>query len=295
VFEDLGTGAEYVLRAGPRSHWQLVGAPMRIEVNVPIGQSVDDRDGDTPADRGSRDLAFPGLSDDAAWSMMVKYARALVADRYEYSLFEENSNSFVAAMLKAAGGAPETMLPRGVSAGEAIGFSHWRDIVHDVAPPADGIFRGTAGADVLTGLQMDEFFDLLGGNDVLRAGRGNDVLRGNLGNDRLFGQAGNDALNGGPGRDTLIGGTGADAMRGGPGADVFQFAGGEGRDRILDFADGVDRVRIVDPAVDSFADLVVRQNGSATEVAFHGTVIEIAGLDHHAFSAADVIFDPLLG
>ena len=295
VFEDLGTGAEYVMRAGPRSQWQLAGSPMRIEVNVPIDRSVDDRGGATPAERDSRDLAFPGISDDAAWSIMVKYARALVADRYEYDLLAENSNAFVAAMLKAAGGDPDAMLPRGIAADEAIGFSHWRDIVRDVAPPADGIFRGTAGADVLAGLQMDEVFDMLGGNDVLRAGRGNDVAAGSLGNDRLLGQAGNDALSGGPGRDTLIGGTGADTLRGGSGADVFQFTGGEGRDRIVDFADGVDRIRIVGPAVDSFADLVVRQHGSATEVAFAGTVIEIAGLDHHAFSAADVIFDPLLG
>jgi hypothetical protein len=296
VFEDLGTGAEYVLRAGPRSAWQLAGAPMRIEVNVPIDRSADDRGGDTPAERGSRDLAFPGISDDAAWSIMVKYARALVADRYEYDLFGENSNAFVAALMKAAGGTPEAMLPRGVTADEAIGFSHWREIVRDVAPPGDGVFRGTGGADVLTGLQMDEHFDLLGGNDVLRAGRGNDVGQGGSGNDRMLGQAGNDTLSGGPGRDTLIGGGGSDVLRGGSGADVFQFAAGEGRDRILDFADGVDRIRITDPAVDSLADLAVRPKGSGTEIAFGGTVIEIAGLDHHAFGLADLILvDPLIG
>jgi Ca2+-binding RTX toxin-like protein len=197
---------------------------MRIEVNVPIDRSADDRGGDTPAERGSRDLAFPGISDDAAWSIMVKYARALVADRYEYDLFGENSNAFVAALMKAAGGTPEAMLPRGVTADEAIGFSHWREIVRDVAPPGDGVFRGTGGAD------------------------------------------------------------------------VFQFAAGEGRDRILDFAEGVDRIRITDPAVDSLADLAVRPKGSGTEIGFGGTVIEIAGLDHHAFGLADLILvDPLIG
>ena len=290
VFEDFVTGDEYVIRSGPRSQWELVGAPMRIEVNVAIGQSADDRDGETPAERGSRDLTFPGLSDDQAWSIMVKYARALGAGRYEYNLLEENSNAFVAAMLKAAGGIPDTMLPHGVDADEAIGFEHWRDIVRDVPPPADGIFRGTVGADVIAGLQMDEVFDLLGGNDRLHTGRGNDRAQGGAGNDRMLGEAGNDALNGGGGGDVLRGGRGSDTLTGGLGSDVFDFARGEGRDRILHFADGVDRLRIADAAVDTLGELAVRQVGSATEVSFSGTVIEITELERAAFTAADVIF-----
>ncbi len=160
---------------------------------------------------------------------------------------------------------------------------------------------------MLVGLQMDEVFALHGGNDTLHAGRGNDRAHGGPGNDRLFGDTGadvlmgddgNDMLYGGGGADTLVGGAGRDMLRGGlsadtlvggSGADIFEFGAREGTDHIQDFADGVDRIRIVDPQVHGFADLAVRQNGSATEVAFHGTLIEIDGLDHHALTAADFI------
>ncbi|TPE47555.1 calcium-binding protein [Amaricoccus solimangrovi] len=248
VFEDLGTGAEYVLRAGPRGEWQLVGSPMRIEINVPIDQSADDRDGETPARRHATDLDFQGISDDAAWSLMVKYARALDAAHYDYNVAEENSNAFVGALLKAAGGDPEAMLPRGIDADEAVGFDHWRDIVRDVTPPADGIFRGTGGGDAMAGLQMDEVFRLFGGNDTLHAGRGADRAEGGGGDDRLFGQAGDDTLSGGSGADRLIGGAGADTLRGGDGADQFVFKSPEAslaeRDRVADFHVGEDRFDI---------------------------------------------------
>ena len=138
------------------------------------------------------------------------------------------------------------MLPDGVSAGEAVGYSYWDDIVADVAPPADGIFRGTAGADRMVGLQMDEVFDLLGGSDVLRAGRGDDLVLGGAGNDSLFGQDGADTLRGargttgssaiahdflcgGSGADVLAGGAGNDMLTGGAGADFFDFDPAAGR------------------------------------------------------------------
>ncbi len=263
VYREIATGSEYVIRSGPPNAVEVFGGEMKIETNVPIRQSADARHGHSPEERHATDLAFAGLTDDQAWSIMVKYARAIDAADYRYQLLGENSNAFVGAMLRAAGGDPARMLPAGITSGEAIGFSHWRDIVHDVTPPADGIFRGTQARDLIAGLQFDEDFRLLGGNDTLTAGNGDDVVYAGLGNDTvlggagrdfLAGQAGADRLNGGGGNDHVLGGAGADRVVGGPGADVvdggigndvllgalgrdiFDFVVGSGHDRIDDFA-----------------------------------------------------------
>ena len=64
------------------------------------------------------------------------------------------------------------------------------------------------------------------------------------GDDRVIGGRGADRLAGGPGDDTLIGGPGRDTLIGGKGADTFVFAaaGHVGRDRILGFTPGEDRI-----------------------------------------------------
>lgn len=318
VYRENGTGAEYVLRAGPRD-LQFFNAPFVIETNVPMARSEDDRDGDSPADRSSTALDFGALSDDQAWAMMVKYARAIDAADARYSVFDQNSNAFVGALLHAAGGDPVAMLPRGVSSSEALGITSWPGLVEEVTPPADWVFRGTAGDDLRVGLQIDEVFLLGAGDDRLSAGRGNDLarggagrdemdgeaghdrlfgqsgadlLRGGAGNDRLDGGIGADLLSGGPGADTLVGGAGADRLAGGSGADVFVFAAGGGSDRIADFQDGADRLQIAAPGVDGFDDLTVTQAGADLRVSFAGTAVTLAGVAAADFDAADVIFLP---
>ena len=77
------------------------------------------------------------------------------------------------------------------------------------------------------------------GNDLLRGAAGGDVLIGAGGNDRLYGNGGDDILVGSAGRDTLVGGVGADLFR----WDVAA----EGRDRILGFVSGEDRLSIDAP------------------------------------------------
>lgn len=77
---------------------------------------------------------------------------------------------------------------------------------------------------------------------------GNDTISGGVGNETLRGLGGDDALSGGAGKDVLIGGGGKDRLTGGSGADVFRFetaedsAVGTGRDRIQDFARGIDKI-----------------------------------------------------
>ena len=96
--------------------------------------------------------------------------------------------------------------------------------------------------------------DTLTGDDnsnTLNGGLGDDTLIGGAGNDVLIGGAGNDRLIGGDGDDMLVGGSGNDILTGGAGADRFVFYSvQEGVDTITDFTTGVDKIAIVDTALD---------------------------------------------
>jgi Ca2+-binding RTX toxin-like protein len=112
-----------------------------------------------------------------------------------------------------------------------------------------------AGQDVLrieAGAGNDTISARLLTNDGMKlvalGGAGNDLIRGGDGRDDLFGQTG---------KDRLFGGRGNDELTGGSGADQYVFAGQNGTDRINDFRDGVDQIRIqgYGSALNSFADL----------------------------------------
>jgi len=84
-------------------------------------------------------------------------------------------------------------------------------------------------------------------DDRLTGTSGSDTIRGLGGNDVLIGLDGADVLDGGLGNDILIGGLGRDLLTGGAGADRFQLDSaaesiGTGRDRILDFQQGLDKI-----------------------------------------------------
>ncbi|MDR5652198.1 S8 family serine peptidase [Ruixingdingia sedimenti] len=96
--------------------------------------------------------------------------------------------------------------------------------------------HGMRGRDILRGAN---------GNDSLYGGQGNDLLHGGRHDDQLFGDEGRDRLLGSAGRDVLHGGAGAnDVMIGGGGQDTFIFMQGDGRDRIMDFTDNIDTIRL---------------------------------------------------
>ena len=87
----------------------------------------------------------------------------------------------------------------------------------------------TNGADDLEGTSGADNINALGGDDTIR------------------GYEGGDTLNGGSGNDVLVGGLGRDMLTGGSGSDVFLFDGSadsptSGRDKILDFQQGSDRI-----------------------------------------------------
>jgi serralysin len=119
---------------------------------------------------------------------------------------------------------------------------------------------GGFGNDTLSGLDGDDALVGLGGNDtilggggrdILSGGSGADLLDGGLGDDRLYGNEdsdtmlgglGNDVLSGDDGDDRLNGGAGDDQLSGGDGRDVFSFTDLGGKDEILDFRKGQDKI-----------------------------------------------------
>ena len=130
------------------------------------------------------------------------------------------------------------------------------------------IARGTTIEDARSGTGDDRMTGNGAGNG-LWGGAGQDTLIGGFGGDRLFGQQGRDQLSGGKGADRLLGGAardlleggegpdllkghggadllsggaGRDRLAGGAGADRFVFRPGDGRDRVLDWRDGVDKI-----------------------------------------------------
>ncbi|RJL07998.1 calcium-binding protein [Paracoccus siganidrum] len=152
------------------------------------------------------------------------------------------------------GGAGDDLL-RGGAGNDTLNGGAGHDRLEGGA--GNDILRGAAGRDTLLGGNGNDSLHggqgadrLLGGNgnDRLFGQAGNDLLQGGAGNDLLDGGAGNDTLRGGAGQDRLIGGAGSDVLYGGAGADIFVFRApsdspvGAGRDRIMDFQRGLDRL-----------------------------------------------------
>ena len=128
-----------------------------------------------------------------------------------------------------------------------------------------------------------------GGNDRLTGGDGNDKLDGGNGGDRLFGGNGKDNLIGGKGNDVLEGGKGNDTLRGNAGADVFVFGAGSGTDKVKDFADGVDALRI-SGHTGGFASLTISDQGGDLKIAHDGGVFLLLGEAGTTLTAADFDF-----
>ena len=114
----------------------------------------------------------------------------------------------------------------------------------------------------------DSVIDGSGGatRSVLAGLDGSDALYGFGASDRLYGGTGNDLLSGGKGGDLLVGGAGRDAMTGGSGGDVFVFNPRDGIDRITDFAEGVDVIRIT--AASRMGDLQFTRVGADVQIDF---------------------------
>ncbi|MFW2545249.1 calcium-binding protein [Primorskyibacter sp. 2E107] len=149
---------------------------------------------------------------------------------------------------------------------------------------------GSAGNDKLWG---DAGNDELYGeddNDTLAGGTGHDTLYGGNGRDALWGSTGNDKLYGGAGNDTLGGDGGNDTLYGGAGADTFAFYGTHGNDRIVDFEDGVDLIKIGSPGLNRFAQLDMEQVGADVVLHLPGGDVTLIDTQLSEMSAGDFWF-----
>jgi Ca2+-binding RTX toxin-like protein len=138
----------------------------------------------------------------------------------------------------------ENDLFTGFSGEDAFDGGIGRDVLYGLG--GSDSLSGGAGRDKLLGGTGQDSLSGDAGDDLLRGMSGNDGLDGGAGRDRLFGGAGRDALDGGNQDDILDGEGGNDLLTGGRGADEFRFGPGGGTDRVLDFADDVDRLAFDD-------------------------------------------------
>ncbi len=130
-------------------------------------------------------------------------------------------------------------------------------------------FSGYASAQLID-LNDGNFSDVGGlkGNVAIAQGATIENARGGSGADRIVGNEVANQLVGNAGNDVLIGGGGADVLTGGSGSDIFVFTAiGDStsnvRDRITDFATGVDKIDL--SAID--ADLSLSGDQAFSQVA----------------------------
>jgi VCBS repeat-containing protein len=117
------------------------------------------------------------------------------------------------------------------------------------------------------------------GNDVLSGDGNANSLSGGDGNDLLFGNAGHDTLNGGSGKDLLVGGSGNDTMTGGSGNDQFVFATGFGKDIIIDFESGHDKIDLFAVVSTNDVDGWIHDRVTASPINAADTLITIDASD----------------
>jgi Ca2+-binding RTX toxin-like protein len=157
---------------------------------------------------------------------------------------------------------------------------------------ADGDRRADMQIEIAGSIELDRL-DFVGLNgaptsraDILYGTDGNDSIDGLGGNDTIYGYDGVDTLKGGDGNDILIGGAARDTLIGGLGSDIFVYenpsdsrAGG-GRDAILDFTKGVDKIDLSGLGLLSFIGTGAFTGGEQVRytTAFGSTFIE-ADLD----------------
>ncbi|MFT4012878.1 MAG: calcium-binding protein [Paracoccus sp. (in: a-proteobacteria)] len=199
------------------------------------------------------------------------------------------------------GGAGNDVLNGGAGIDTATFGNASGGITVDLALTARQFIGGGYGSDQLIQIENvngSRFADALTGNaaaNVLNGGAGNDTLSGAAGHDMLNGGAGADQLRGGAGNDTLNGGAGADTLAGGAGADIFVFGVSQGADRVTDWQNGIDGLRIQSGSwqgvrYDSFDDLRIGQQGANAVITLGGTVITLANVNAGQLDASDFTF-----
>ena len=156
----------------------------------------------------------------------------------------------------------------GGAGNDTLGGGKGNDVVYGEA--GNDTLRGALGDDLVYGGDGDDVLDE--SNDVSLTAK--NVLVGNQGNDLIVGSSGADDIQGGQGNDYLIGNLGDDVIRAGRGEDVVLGGAGndtiyladngdspytidrvffnvregksDGTDTVFNFAQGVDKIHLVD-------------------------------------------------
>jgi len=129
-------------------------------------------------------------------------------------------------------------------------------IENAIGGSGDDSITGNEASNKLLGRKGADVIDGLSGNDTIRGGKGRDTIDGGAGNDTLMGDGFKDKIVGGNGSDIIRGGSGNDVingtkgdndmMWGQAGRDSFIYRDGFGADRIMDFEDDLDTIRLDD-------------------------------------------------
>ena len=144
-------------------------------------------------------------------------------------------------------GVADTALPgdttlRGSEEGELLRGADGNDTLGGRG--GDDFLAGNGGDDRMFGGDGEDRLSGGAGDDLMIGGRGADALSGGDGNDRLLGQDGADVISAGAGDDLIAGGGGDDRLIGGAGADTFVFGAFDGRDIVIGFDAGIDRITL---------------------------------------------------
>jgi len=171
-----------------------------------------------------------------------------------------------------------------------------------LSQPGTDFVMGTTKNDNIKTRDGNDFLDGKGGHDVLNAGSGDDVVLGGGSGDNLFGrkgddilrgEAGNDKVRGGDGNDIVDGGKGRDLLFGGRGEDVFVFSEGYGKDTVVNFRDGDDKLDVSGFGVESFDEIESLINGNKQRVKIDfedGDALVLLGAELSQMDQSDFIF-----
>jgi Ca2+-binding RTX toxin-like protein len=202
------------------------------------------------------------------------------------------------------GGAGDDVLEGGLGADSLIGGTGRDTASYALAGAAVTVdlLKPTANAGEAAGDTFSGIEDVLGsaygdrlsgdnGANTLWGGAGNDTLLGMGGSDTLLGGAGNDVISGHGGNDVINGGAGDDRLSGGLGGwDRFVFDANWGKDTILDYEDGVDKIDMTQTGL-KFSDLKITQVGADTVASSaSGSSITFTGIKASQITAADFTF-----
>lgn len=152
-------------------------------------------------------------------------------------------------------------------------------------------FFGNASANRLVGNLGNDALQGRDGNDFLDGGAGSDKLEGGNGSDNLYGGDGHDLLFGDNANDFLDGGAGNDTLNGGGGRDIFRMFGNGGKDWVVGFEDGFDRIDMRTSGAGAFANLSITQVGVDTVITYVGAnTVTLHGIAVSHIGLADFMF-----